>query len=57
MGRRYSVKVAYGSGVVVRTGTNFRTIEMLIVATIWYLLVITVLSVGQFFVERRVAER
>ena len=39
------------------SGTNFRTIEMLIVATIWYLLVITVLSIGQFFVERRVAER
>ena len=39
------------------SGVNFRTIEMLIVATIWYLLVITVLSIGQFFVERRVAER
>jgi polar amino acid transport system permease protein len=39
------------------SGTNFRTIEMLMVATIWYLLVITALSVGQWFLERRVAER
>lgn len=39
------------------SGLNFRTIEMLIVATIWYLLVIAVFSVGQFFLERKVAER
>lgn len=39
------------------SGVNFRTIEMLIVATIWYLLVIAVLSIGQFFLERRAAER
>lgn len=39
------------------SGTNFRTIEMLTVATIWYLLVIVVLSIGQYFVERKVAER
>ena len=39
------------------SGRNFRTIEMLIVATIWYLLVIVVLSIGQYFVERKVAER
>lgn len=39
------------------SGTNFRTIELLLVATIWYLAVIVVLSVVQFFVERRVAER
>jgi polar amino acid transport system permease protein len=39
------------------SGINFRTIEMLIVATIWYLLVISVYSVAQFFLERRAAER
>ena len=39
------------------SGTTFRTIEMLIVATLWYLLVIIVLSVVQHFLERRVAER
>lgn len=39
------------------SGVNYRTIELLLVATIWYLLVITVLSVGQVFVERRSAER
>ncbi|MBD3751702.1 MAG: amino acid ABC transporter permease [Micrococcales bacterium] len=39
------------------SGINFRTIEMLIVATIWYLLVIAVFSVAQFFLERKVAER
>jgi polar amino acid transport system permease protein len=39
------------------SGVNFRTIELLIVATIWYLLVIIVLSIGQHFVEKRTAER
>ncbi|GLY31025.1 amino acid ABC transporter permease [Kineosporia sp. NBRC 101731] len=39
------------------SGINFRTIEMLIVATIWYLLVIVVYSTAQFFLERRAAER
>ncbi|MFC8845316.1 MULTISPECIES: amino acid ABC transporter permease [unclassified Micromonospora] len=39
------------------SGINFRTIEMLTVATIWYLLVIAVSSVGQYFLERRAAER
>jgi polar amino acid transport system permease protein len=39
------------------SGVTFRTIEMLIVGTIWYLAVIAVLSVGQHFLERRAAER
>jgi len=39
------------------SGLNYRTIEMLIVATIWYLIVISVLSIGQYFVERRLAEK
>ncbi|MEU6539941.1 amino acid ABC transporter permease [Streptomyces sp. NPDC047000] len=39
------------------SSVNFRTIEMLMVATIWYLLVIVVYSVAQFYLERRTAER
>jgi len=27
-GGRYSVKVAYGNGVIVRTGTNFSTVAV-----------------------------
>ena len=38
-------------------GTNYRTIELLIVATIWYLLVIVIFSIGQHFLEKRTAER
>jgi polar amino acid transport system permease protein len=34
---------------------NFATIPLLIVASIWYLVVTTVLSIGQFYVERRYA--
>lgn len=39
------------------SGVNYRTIELLIVATIWYLLVITLLSIAQYFIERRAAEK
>ncbi len=39
------------------SGANYRTIEMLIVAAIWYFTVIAVLSVGQYFLERRIRER
>ncbi|WP_051791185.1 amino acid ABC transporter permease [Amycolatopsis jejuensis] len=39
------------------SGLNYRTIELLLVATIWYLAVVIVLSVGQFFIERKVAEK
>lgn len=39
------------------SGVNYRTIEMLIVATIWYLLVIIIFSIGQFYIERKTAER
>jgi len=31
---------------------NYRTIQLLIVASIWYLIVTTVLSIGQYYVER-----
>jgi polar amino acid transport system permease protein len=39
------------------SGLNYRTIELLVVATIWYLVVIVIMSIGQAFVERRVAEK
>lgn len=39
------------------SGLNFRTIEMLMVATIWYLVVIAAFSVGQHFLEKKVRER
>jgi polar amino acid transport system permease protein len=32
---------------------NFQTVQLLIVVSIWYLLVTSVLSVGQYFLERR----
>lgn len=35
--------------------TNFQTIPLLIVASIWYLVLTTILSVGQHFVERHFA--
>ena len=31
---------------------NYQTIPLLIVASIWYLIVTTVLSVGQYYLER-----
>lgn len=39
------------------SGINYRTIEMLLVAAIWYFAVIGVMSVGQYFLEKRTAER
>jgi polar amino acid transport system permease protein len=41
----YSVQLIYSA--------NYRTIPLLIVASIWYLIVTTVLSIGQYFLERR----
>lgn len=38
-------------------GVNYKVIEMLIVASIWYLLVIGVWSIVQYFIERKTAER
>jgi polar amino acid transport system permease protein len=32
--------------------TNFQTIPLLIVAALWYLALTSILSVGQFYVER-----
>ncbi|MGY3203604.1 amino acid ABC transporter permease [Streptomyces sp. TE5632] len=41
----YSAQILYAR--------NFQTIPLLIVASIWYLVVTTVLTAGQFYVERR----
>jgi polar amino acid transport system permease protein len=40
----YSVQLIYA--------VNFRQIPLLIVASIWYLIVTTVLSIGQYYIER-----
>jgi polar amino acid transport system permease protein len=36
---------------------NYRPLEMLMVVTIWYLVVVAGLSIAQFFLERRIRER
>jgi polar amino acid transport system permease protein len=41
----YAVQLIYAQ--------NFRPIPLLIVASIWYLIVTTVLSIGQYYIERR----
>jgi polar amino acid transport system permease protein len=41
----YSVQLIYA--------VNYKTIPLLIVASIWYLVVTTVLSIGQYYIERR----
>jgi polar amino acid transport system permease protein len=41
----YSVQLIYSQ--------NFKQIPLLIVASIWYLILTTILSIGQFYVERR----
>jgi polar amino acid transport system permease protein len=40
----YSVQLIYA--------VNYRTIPLLLVASIWYLIVTTMLSIGQFYLER-----
>ncbi|OJX78073.1 MULTISPECIES: amino acid ABC transporter permease [unclassified Leifsonia] len=40
----YSVQQIYSS--------NFRIVPLLIVATLWYMIVVSILSVGQYFIER-----
>jgi polar amino acid transport system permease protein len=35
--------------------TNLKTLELLVVASLWYLICTSVLSVGQYYLERRVA--
>jgi polar amino acid transport system permease protein len=41
----YSVQLIYA--------VNFRQIPLLMVACVWYLIVTTILSIGQYYVERR----
>ena len=41
----YSAQIIYSR--------NFQTIPLLIVASLWYLIVVTILSVGQYFIEKR----
>jgi polar amino acid transport system permease protein len=43
----YSVQLIYSQ--------NFKQIPLLIVASIWYLILTTILSIGQFYIERRYA--
>jgi polar amino acid transport system permease protein len=43
----YSVQLIYN--------TTFQTIPLLVVASIWYLVLTTVLSVGQYYLERHLA--
>jgi polar amino acid transport system permease protein len=43
----YAVQLIYS--------VNFKTIPLLIVASIWYLILTSLLTVGQFYVERRFA--
>jgi polar amino acid transport system permease protein len=42
----YSAQIIYSK--------NFQTIPLLIVASLWYLIVVSVLSIGQHFLEKRV---
>ena len=37
------------------SAANFATVQLLIVASIWYLMITTILSIGQFYLERRFA--
>lgn len=41
----YSAQIIYSK--------NFQTIPLLIVASLWYLVVVTILSIGQHFIEKR----
>jgi polar amino acid transport system permease protein len=41
----YSVQLIYA--------VNYRPIPLLIVASLWYLIVTTILSIGQYYIERR----
>jgi polar amino acid transport system permease protein len=43
----YSVQLIYSQ--------NFRQIPLLIVASVWYLILTTILSIGQYYIERRYA--
>jgi polar amino acid transport system permease protein len=38
------------------SASNYRTMELLFVASFWYLVIVTVLSIGQFFLEKRASK-
>jgi polar amino acid transport system permease protein len=38
------------------SGANFEVMQLLITASLWYLIVTTILSIGQFYLERHYAE-
>jgi polar amino acid transport system permease protein len=38
------------------SASNYQTIELLFVASFWYLVFVTVLSIGQFFLEKRASK-
>jgi polar amino acid transport system permease protein len=44
----YSAQIIYGR--------NFKTIQLLLVASIWYLIVTSVLTIGQYYLERHFAK-
>ena len=39
------------------SSANLKTIELMLVATFWYLAITTITSIGQYFIERRLAPR
>jgi len=47
-------KELFGQSQII-SGRNFQIIALLIVASIWYLFMTTVLTIGQYYVERRFA--
>jgi polar amino acid transport system permease protein len=47
-------KELFGQSQII-SGRNFQVIALLIVASIWYLFMTTVLTIGQYYVERRFA--
>jgi polar amino acid transport system permease protein len=50
----YAIALTELLGAVVNIySTNYETVPLLMVASIWYLAVTSVLTVGQFFIERR----
>jgi polar amino acid transport system permease protein len=54
------VSVIAGGGLLTATnniaGRNFRVIELLLVASLWYLVVTAVFSIGQHYLEKRAKE-
>jgi polar amino acid transport system permease protein len=51
------VSVIGGSDLLTRAqliyGQNFKILPLLVVATLWYLILVTIASIGQYFIEKR----